>query len=243
MKKKVALLAASAFLIGGLCSAQAQGFAGTGSGGSWQDEHGSTAVFSIQGDYLQLILTSGREASVPSDVLTAIFFNANQTGWTESSAMLAEGSGVVGPWTAPTGWNGNVGSEWGYRGDGSVLAFGASQGISSTGLDLFHNGTFPSTYGNLDPPPNHSSPLDGMSFGLVNGLDNPNGGLEGNAMIQNSVVFRFGLPSGFDVSSLDNVTFFYGTSLGQVPDGGSTLALMGIGLFGAAVLRRKIRKA
>ncbi len=213
---------------------------------SFQDKWDSTAEFSVVSGHLQVVLTSGKDASVPSDVLTAIFFSPNRNNLREQSAMLGAGSDIVGgPWIDPANFTGNVGSEWGYA--AGTMPFGATAGISSTGLGIFGQGTFPTTYGNLDPPPNTSSPLDGMSFGIVRSLVNPNGGLESNAEIQSSVVFLFDLPTkgpAFNITELDNVTFFYGTDLNaSVPEGGATAALLGLGLLGTGAVQRRLKRA
>lgn len=155
--------------------------------------------------------TSMSDVTVPSDLLTAVFFNVNgNPSLTRTSAVLGSGSTVVND-TQPAG--GVVGGEWAYRKSLNVYG-GANTGLSSTGLSLFGSGDrFPGA--NLDGP---NSP-DGMQYGITSAGDNPataNGGLAGTPLIDNEVVFTlggWGLKEPTDYIS--NVTFHYGTSFGE----------------------------
>ena len=107
--------------------------------------------------------------------------------------------------------------EWAYAFASSDLAYGTNYGISSSGLgifgppDLFPNGT--NLAGPITP--------DGVQYGITTKNDtaaNDNGGLSGNPLISNQVMFALsGLPRGFDVSSISDVTFHNGTALNEVP--------------------------
>jgi hypothetical protein len=68
---------------------------------------------------------------------------------------------------------------------------------------------------------------DGLQYGLTSAGDNPltgNTPVTGtNALIQNGVVLTLGnLPVGFNLSSISNVTFQYGTALTDGSIGGRT---------------------
>ncbi len=173
----------------------------------------ATASFAISGGQLLITLsnTSTYDVLVPTDVLTAVYFDwtAPPTypgGFTPVSAIIAPGSVVYG---GPQPVDGNVGGEWAYSGVvGSV-----SPGISSSGL---------STYGpgNLFGGPNLQGPASpaGLEYGLASVGDDPltgNGGVSGNALIRNSVVFTLNPGTDLDESFLSrifNVRVQYGTS-------------------------------
>lgn len=159
--------------------------------------------------------------------------------------MLGSGGAIFFGGTDP---GGVVGGEWAYKAGLSGLPRGATQGISSSGLDIFGPGDlFPGN--NLQGP---NSP-NGLQYGITSAGDISTLGntpvTGANALIHNSVVFTLsGLPEGFnpsDSGAITNVSFQYGTSLSEpnipVPEPVS-LILLGSGLIGIAVLRRRVRK-
>lgn len=241
---KIGLMSACA-LVGSLAmagSAQAS-IVFSGSSGS----KSATAEFDVSGSNLIVKLknTSAADVLVPADLLTAVFFNVSgaNLSLTRSSAVLGSGSVVMNGSTDP----GNVvGGEWAYNfASGGFSGGGAGSrryGISSTGLNDFGPpDRFPGT--NLSGP---TSP-DGMQYGITSAGDNnatANGGLAGEAIIKNEVVFTLGgLPTGFDVNRIGNVLFLYGTAYGegeftgQVP-APSAIAVLGLGGLAAARRRR-----
>jgi hypothetical protein len=160
--------------------------------------------------------TSSFDVLVPADVLTAVFFSlSDNSTLTRESALLAAGSSVFYDTDGqPAG--GVVGGEWAYASGLSGAPYGATQGISSTGVGLFGPGDrFPGA--DLQPP---ASP-DGLQYGILSAGDNTgtgNGGITGSGgLIKNAVVFTLsGLPAGFDPSTwISKVSFQYGTSLSE----------------------------
>lgn len=193
------------------------------------------------GDLLvTLTNTSSNDVLVPTDVLTAVFFNLNAV-LTSISAQLAPGSSVQFAPTPGTDSNGGVGGEWAYL--SPLNQYGANSGISSTGLGIFGQPSFGGS--NLQGPSNGA--LNGLSYGITSAGDDPltgNAAVTGtNALIKNSVIFTLGgLPTDFDLNTISSVTFQYGTSLTepsfQVPEP-APLAMIGLALTAFAALRRR----
>jgi hypothetical protein len=202
----------------------------------------ATASFDVIGGNLVATLTnsSNTDVMVPTDVLTAVFFDVSGNPvFTLISAVLGSGSSVLFA-SQPAG--GVVGGEWAYRSGLSGAPGGATRGISSSGLGLFGPGNlFPGS--NLQGP---ASP-DGLQYGLTSAGDNPATGntpVTGtNALIKNSVVFTLGAPAGFSASQINYVSFQYGTSLTDTSIPGTPeplpMLLMGSGLLGLGLLRNR----
>src|SRR5512143_85560 len=131
----------------------------------------STVNFQVVGNQLIITLTSNdTNVAVPGDVLTALFFSiVGDPALTSVSAVLGAGSTVIND-TQPAG--GVVGGEFAYSNDvgDAANAYGVpvNEGISSTGLGIFGDPTFPGA--NLAGP----EAVDGGQYGII-------GGLAGNA--------------------------------------------------------------
>ena len=214
-------------------------------------------------NYLSVRLTNTAtyDSRIPTEILTAIFFNL------PGNPTLSRTAGISGAYvTSPDSIkNGpavgsflDVGSEWAYKTGLSVGGF--SQGISSIGASTFGPGDRFITCSNCDLQ-GPDSP-DGVQYGITTDNDaagNDNGGISGSHLIKNSVIFLLGnIASGFDPSkSITSVRFQYGTSLsethfGNGGNGGSggsgghtkvpypsSLALLGFGAIGAVLVVRR----
>jgi hypothetical protein len=196
-------------------------------------------IFEVDGSDLVLTLSNlgNYDADERGEVLTAVFFDlASHPSLTRVSAMLAPGGAVKGN-GGSTDPDGVVGGEWAYDGGLSGAPASARFTISSAGFDLVGpSDLFPGS--NLQGP---TSP-DGVQYGITTVFDMPandNGGLAGQGLVQNAVVFRLaGLPGGFSVNGISNVSFQYGTSLEElnlpgtvVPEpSAGVLVLIGVGL-------------
>jgi hypothetical protein len=185
----------------------------------------TTAVFSgslnnraaraefVYGDgSLQVTLTntSPDDVLVPSEVLTAVFFDVDPlVTFTRVSAMLASGSEVFFGLTDP---GGVVGGEFAFQSGLSGAPGNAVLGLSSSGFDLFGpHDLFPGT--DLQEP---ESP-DGIQYGITSAGDDPATGntpVTGeNALIKNSVVFQLTYEEPANPLRIYNVWFQYGTGL------------------------------
>lgn len=194
---------------------------------------------------ITLTNTSPGDVTAPSQLLTALFFNLpGNPVLTPQSALLSPGSVVL---FGSAGPGGVVGGEWAYATGLTGAPWGAWQGVSSAGLGLFGpHDLFPGI--NLAGP---ESP-DGDQYGITSAGDDPslgNWAVTGkDPLIRNSVVLTLtGLPGGFELAGISNVSFQYGSSLtdpnipADAPEPGSlVLALLGLGLLAGGALRRKL---
>jgi len=205
----------------------------------------ATVSFDIVGSQLQVVLsnTSIGDVLVPSDVLTAVFFNIAGNPLLTRNSAISGGSTYVGP-TNVSGAGTVVGGEWAYL--TGLSQYSANSGISSSGLGIFGPADrFPGA--NLSGP---ETP-NGLEYGLASAGDNPvtgNGGILGEELTRSSVHFLLTSASPFDLSTISNVTFQYGSALSEGHFSGTTvrsvpepdtLALAGLALLAGAGIRRR----
>ena len=205
-------------------------------------DRAAAVTFDTMGDQLLVTLTntSTSDVLVPTDVLTAVFFEANTVDplmLTPVSAVLGPASSVLFGVSEP---GGSVGGEWAYVDDLSGSGWPFGYGIGAGGFGLFSpNDRFGGV--NLAGPKS----VAGLEYGLTSMGDDPTSGntpVTGkNALIRNEVIFTLsGLPDGFDPSmEISAVRWQYGTSLDEahLPEPAS-VALM---LCGAVALLRRGR--
>ena len=203
-------------------------------GASAQAASTADVAFSLTGSTLTVTLTAtGDPAAVPSDVLTGVFFSANDENLTPVSAALGGSSTLLNPIAGES-----IGGNWQYAGGKTGLPLGATAGIVTTGLGIF------GPDGNFDTPPTN---LDGIGYGIVNGISSSaNQPVQEATLVQNQLVFVLTVPSDFDVTKITDVSYQFGTSLGEttgtVPDGGSTVTLLGLALLGITCVRSKFAR-
>ena len=235
-------------------SASSVEFVATGTNANSGNPYSADVLFSLVGNTLTITLSNTVDVSmatgqwVPTDVLTGIFFDSTSLNLSPTSATAATVTGDT--CTA----NCNVGSNWEFL--NGLNQYGAANGISSTGLNIF-------SFGNFASP---MMALDGIGWGIVPvgfpGAQSVNGGVSGNPFEVGSVVFTLSAPAGFDPTTINAVTFQYGTDLtegslagclvGSPNCGGGggtlggptpepmTLELVGAALIGIGFLRRRI---
>lgn len=219
-------------------------FSGSGVDGASGNDLSASATFNLVGNDLSIILqNTGAAATQPGDVLTIVYFNLNGTPTlTPVSAVLGSGSSLINPGLD----SGSIGGNWQYKNTSGPG--GATAGISTTGIGQF------GPTGNFGTP---TAPVDGVGFGIVNGLGNhPNGGLN-RTLVNNEIVFDVTLPDGYSLTNITDVGFQYGTSTDEpfvtgtnspssqgssVPDVASTGMLLGSVLAGMTLLRKKLAK-
>jgi hypothetical protein len=210
--------------------------------------------FSRSGSDLIVTLTntSMADAMVPTDILTAVFFQVDGNPLlTRTSALVPLGSSVLVGNSGANVTPGDrvVGGEWSYI-NGISDPPAHNGGISSTGVGTFGPGNvFPGA--NLQGP---ASP-DGVQYGITSLGDNlltGNGGLSGQHLIKNAMVFTL---SGFADEPSAKITaarFLYGTSLEEpqfqgtavtiVPEPSAiVLAAVGLASLGFIRLRKRSR--
>ncbi|MBD2185981.1 XDD4 family exosortase-dependent surface protein, partial [Aerosakkonema funiforme] len=165
------------------------------------DALGASAVFddALNPGKLTITLTNtGPGASVPSDVLTALFWDYNGTPLSGLSLFSA---------TAPVLSNGQTNvnlagslNEWKLP-NGSITAVSQDYGIGTAGLGIFQGGG--------------GSQMD---YGIVSNAsyDDANKAITDGTFVKGSAQFVLaGLPGDFDVSKIGNVRFQYGTALNE----------------------------
>lgn len=208
------------------------------------------------GTYLKVTLTNtyatrydaGTSKIVPSDVLTALFFDVfGNPQLTLVSALVVDPNRILNPDTGPGDAEapptGDITGGWQYKysASGSLDPdLTQRQGLGTAGFNVFKG-----------------KEVGDVNFGIVNpGYVNGDGNMPiyTNRMIRNAVVFTLtGISSLFNPkTNISNVRFQYGTGLDepsfageQHPTSGtpepSTFVLSSLALIGLVVWRRRIR--
>lgn len=206
-KLVLGLSALSLVAIGQISKADAASVTFTGAGTNTYatrgqyDGLGASAAFddALNPGKLTITLSNiGPGASVPSDILTALFWDYNGSPLSNLSLFSA---------TAPLLTNGQTNvnlagslNEWKLP-NGSITAISQDYGIGTAGLGIFQGG------GGQQ-----------MNYGIVSNqsYDNANSAVSGGTFVKGSATFVLsGLPTGFDLGKIGNVRFQYGTNLSE----------------------------
>lgn len=212
----------------------------------------ATAVFdnSIAGQLKLTLTNTGPGASAPSDVLTGLFWDyagsplTNLTLSSAKAATVIKNNLTTGTNVDLTKVGGNT-VEWGFAKTTASTGLGGAKGVLKPVTQHYGIGT--AGFG--------ISPGFGLSggqqfnYGIITGYDSPNPAVSGGTFVKNSATFVFsGLPTGFDLTKIQNIRFQYGTGLDEpstyyiapppppkrVPESSATFAL---GLFVLGALR------
>ncbi|OUL30576.1 hypothetical protein BV378_03590 [Nostoc sp. RF31YmG] len=234
-------------------------FSATGSNsasGGASNALGASVVFDdslISQGKLQVTLTNtGPGATVPSDILTALFWDitGNPTGLSLYSATAPK---VVANNGASTTNNVDLKAlnEWKLpnTGNGGTTSLASGSGVSqhygigTAGLGIFQGG------GGQQ-----------FNYGIISGYDSPNPAVAGGTFVKDSATFVLsGLSTNFNIQNINNVRFQYGTALNepsitknqgtyftppppppkQVPESSTTAALGLLAVSALKVLKKK----
>jgi len=196
---------------------------------------------------LQVTLTntSAVGAASAADVLTGVYFTAQNTTMSAASAIAA---GILG--CSYCGSNINVGGEWAFAANvGGLVSGSPTMVLGAADLGIFttaNNIRSTNLYGTAN--------VGNADFGIVSSNTNP-ANLLNTPVVRNTVIFTLGTSSGFNTSSIGTIGFLFGNGnysynwnqVGggdyDVPELGTNL-LTGIGLIGLGLVsRRRARQA
>jgi hypothetical protein len=222
----------------------------------------ASALFddSLGGGKLKITLTNtGPGASVPSDILTALFWDYDGAGLSLSLTSATAPIVIKNGSTATSATNVNLQSV-GTNPARPIVEWGFASATSSSGLGGDKSPRVTQRYG-LGTAGFGISPGFGLSggqqfnYGIITGFDGANPAVSGGTFVKNSADFVLsGLPTGFDVNKVKNVRFQYGTGLDEpstyyvapptppvreIPESSTTVGLGLFAVLGLRVLKRK----
>ncbi|MEH1819503.1 MAG: XDD4 family exosortase-dependent surface protein [Nostoc sp.] len=228
------------------------------SGGS-SNALSATAVFdnSVAGQLKLTLTNTGPGASVPTDILTGLFWDYAGSPLSNLTLSSAKATSLITNNVTSTGdfdltkVNGNK-VEWGFAKTTASSGLGGTANVSSNQVTQ-HYGIGTAGFG-INPGFGLSGGQQ-MNYGIITGYDSANPAVSGGTFIKNSATFTFtGLPTNFDLAKISNLRFQYGTGLDEpstyyiapppppkkVPEPGATVAL---GLFAVGALRVSKKKS
>ncbi|MFN6488101.1 MULTISPECIES: XDD4 family exosortase-dependent surface protein [unclassified Nostoc] len=218
----------------------------------------ATAVFdnSIAGQLKLTLTNTGPGASAPSDVLTGIFWDYAGSPLTNLTMSSAKATSLITNNVTTTGTfdltkvNGNK-VEWGFAKTTASSGLGGATGVANPVTQHYGIGT--AGFG-INPGFGLSGGQQ-FNYGIITGYDSANSAVSGGTFVKNSATFTFsGLPTGFDLTKIQNIRFQYGTALNEpstyyiapppppkkVPEPSATVAL---GLFAVGALKVAKKKS
>ena len=200
-------------------------FSGTGSNsasGGTSNALGASVLFDDLANPGKLTITlsnTGPGASVPSDILTAVFWDYDNDNTASALTTLSLFSA-----TAPTVVGSNAGTnvnlagslnEWklpqSSNGTSALSGISQNYGLGTAGLGIFQG-----TGGQQ------------FNYGIISGYDTPNPAVVGGTFVKDSATFVLaGLPSTFNIQKIGNVRFQYGTAISEPSFTASTINYSG----------------
>lgn len=215
---------ASSVLLGWQTSALAASltFSGTGTNGNSGNPLSAEVTFDdmINPGNLTVTLTNLNGASVPSDVLTGLFWDitgdpalllnsataanviSQPTNLTNVNLQSAPRQGITGGGSGPR-------VEWGFAFNSSGLGGGS---VSTQVTQHYGLGT--AGFG-ISPSFNLTGGQQ-FNYGIIAQKNaNANPQVSGGTFVDDSAVFVLSIPLNFDLNAIQNVRFQYGTALGE----------------------------
>lgn len=211
----------------------------------------ATAAFTYSGSMLTLVLTNTQTSNVVpagnAQVLTGLFWNMTGSVGAGSTAALTAGSSYVDGNGNAIGTPSNTPAQhWAHRAGATSWGPNVNYGVGAAGFGHFGDGDAFQGGG--------SNPvLNGVDWGLLGG--NWNIGGNQSPLIVSSMTFNFNVGNGFNISSLKNVYFQYGSGFTEfrgtdenfppdevVPEPAS-MAMAGFAAAAAISGRRRMKNA
>jgi hypothetical protein len=216
------LLAALAFAGAAalMLSAPARAVVYTGSGTIGGNSVDASATFAISGNVLTITLQNTSPANAmetPTNTLSGVSFLLNGLSPTLTTVSAISPNAIFDSAACDvnpcTGTNVNVGGEWGYQPNFTDAVHGITnaEGIGSAG---YITTGLPMDLGNFNGVDLQSpASLDGINFAILSATHGAlNGGLTGEALIDDTVVLTLNGVSGITESEIGGVNFLYGTA-------------------------------